>query len=148
MKCKVFAIGNILMKDDGIGIRVTKVLQERLEKNLIEVIIGETDFEYCISKIEDGDFIYIIDAAYSNKKPGDITVVSIENYRYEGRLDSQHGYSLLNLLSLYYKNIKGYIIGIEISEIDYDINLSDCLENNLNRISEKVLKKILTRKSH
>jgi hydrogenase maturation protease len=143
MEPKVIAIGNILMKDDGIGIRVAETIKDNLEKCGLEVIIGETDFEYCISKIEEGDFIYILDASYSDKIPGEITVIPIENYRHEGKQYSQHGYSFLNMIFLYYKDIKGYIIGIEISEIDYDLNLSDNLWSSLKEISENVLKEIM-----
>lgn len=143
MKRKVIAIGNILMKDDGIGIRVVEKLRESLEKNGIEVVIGETDFEYCISKIENEDLICIIDAAYSENPPGEITVIPIEKYSYESRLDSQHGYSLITLLSLYHKTVKGYMIGIEVNEIDFDFNLSNYLKNNLDEISENVLQEIL-----
>jgi hydrogenase maturation protease len=143
MKTKVIAIGNILMKDDGIGIRVAEGIRERLEKCGIEVIIGETDFEYCASKIEEGDFLYIIDAAYSGKTPGEITVIPIENYRHEANLYSQHGYSVINIIFLHYKLISGYIIGIEISEIDYHLNLSDELTSRLKEISENVFEEII-----
>lgn len=143
MKTKVIAIGNILMKDDGIGIRVAEGIRERLEKCGIEVIIGETDFDYCASKIDEGDFLYIIDAAYSGKMPGEITVLPIEDYRCEVNPYTQHGFSILNLLFLYYKEIRGYVIGIEINEIGYDLNLSDELKIRLDVISEKVIQQII-----
>jgi hydrogenase maturation protease len=143
MQHKVIAIGNILMKDDGIGIRIAEMIRDSLEKYGFEVIIGETDFEYCISKIEEGDCIYILDAAYCGKIPGEITVIPIEDYMCEAYLYSQHGYSLLNLLSLYYKQIRGYIIGVKIEEIDYDLNLSNHLLINLKKISENVLNEIM-----
>lgn len=52
------------MGDDGIAIYVTEMLRKELESRGIEVIIGETDSQYCISKIEEGDFLLILDASY------------------------------------------------------------------------------------
>ena len=54
---KVFGIGNILLCDDGIGVRVAENLKEEIEAlgDDIEVIIGKTDVLYCINKIEEDD---------------------------------------------------------------------------------------------
>lgn len=145
MKIKVIAIGNTLMEDDGIGIVILQKLREALIKNNIEVIIGETDFQYCISLIEDGDFIFIIDAVYYNKSPGELTVRSIDEYTYKKKYYSQHSCNIVDLIKLYYKNIRGYIIGIEIGKISFKFGLSKELEDNINIISKSVLKEILLR---
>lgn len=49
MKNKVIAIGNILMGDDGVGIAVVEKIRHELEQDNIQVIIGETNFNYCAS---------------------------------------------------------------------------------------------------
>lgn len=68
------------MGDDGIAIEIAKNIQGFLKKNNIEVIIGETDFEYCLSNIKKDDFLFILDAGYYGKKIGDITTLSLDNY--------------------------------------------------------------------
>ena len=145
MKVKVIAIGNSLMEDDGIGIVVLEKLRETLMKNNIEVIIGETDFQYCLSLIEDGDFVFFIDAVYYNKNPGELTVKPLEEYEYKKKYYSQHSYNIVELIKLYYKAVKGYIIGIEIGRISFKFGLSKELEDNINIISKNVLKEILLR---
>lgn len=149
MKIKVIAIGNILMSDDGIGIAVVEKIKHELEEDNIKVIIGETDFNYCASMIEEKDFIFIIDGAYFGKKPGEITLCSIKEYRSFKKEYSQHSYSLLDLIDLYYKDVEGYIVGIEISNVDFNLGLSDTLKNDLQIISQKtidIMKSILKNK--
>ena len=50
---KVFGIGNILLGDDGIGVKVVEKLNESIKSigRDIEVIIGETDYLYCLNEI-------------------------------------------------------------------------------------------------
>lgn len=144
MNIKVIAIGNILMGNDSIGIRAVKKIKSYLRAYGINTIIGETDFQYCISMINDGDFIFIIDAACVGIELGDITVISLDEYDYGiENCCTQHSCSLLNLINIYHKNIKGYILGIEVKDIVCSLNISSDLEKLLDSISFNVLNKIL-----
>lgn len=145
MKIKIIAVGNTLMEDDGVAIVVVEKLKEKFIERNMEVIIGETDFQYCISSIEDGDYIFFIDAVYYGKKTGEITVIPLEKYQYKKKYYTQHSYSIFDLIKLYFKDIKGYIIGIEIGEISFRYGLSNTLDNNIDIISESVLKEIDSR---
>ena len=136
---KVIAVGNTLMKDDAVAIRIVESIKKELEESYMEVIIGETDFQYCISMIKEGDFIIIIDAAFSEKEPGEISVMSIEECHYPGNMYTQHAWSLIALIKLYFKRINGCIIGIEAGEVDYGLDLSDELSKKIEVISQRVL---------
>lgn len=140
---KVIAIGNILMGDDSIGIRVLKIIEDSLKSYGIASFIGETDFEYCISEVNEGDSVIILDAAVLGKKVGTITVIPIEGCIDYKESITEHSNSLLNMLYIYYKNIEVYVIGIEIENITYDLNISRSLELSLQEISQTVLNKIL-----
>lgn len=139
MAIKIIAIGNILMGDDGVGIRVGEKMKDKLERINIEVVLGETDFQYCVSKIQQGDFLFLLDASIMGKKPGEITVIPIENYIYKGNVYSEHGCSLLTLINLYRKEVKGYIIAIEVEEVKFSLNLSNILESKLNNITKEII---------
>lgn len=145
MKVKVIAIGNVLMEDDGIGIEVLEKIKDKLKDKNIEVIIGETDAEYCISQIEDGDFIFIIDASCSEKPPGTITVVNIKNYSYKRKYYTQHNYNVVDLIKLYNKSITGFVIEIEVSSVSFNFGLSFELQKKLDQVSSQVLKSILSK---
>ncbi len=143
---KVFGVGNILLCDEGIGVRVTKNLKEKIESlgDNIEVIIGETDALYCISKIEDDDKVIIIDSTYFMIRPGAIMVKLLEecdefiNYDY-----SPHEESLLSLLRKEKREVKGYLIGVEISHINYSEELSKILNKKFKDICNRVYNEIL-----
>jgi hydrogenase maturation protease len=142
MKVKVIALGNILMEDDDIGIKVLENIKDELADKHIESIIGETDVEYCISQVEDGDFIFIIDASYNGKVPGTITVVNLENYKYKKKYYTQHSCNFIDIIGVYYKSLTGFIIEIEAASVSFKLGLSDNLQNKLNIISKDVLKNI------
>lgn len=143
MGVKVIAIGNILMGDDSVGIRVLKHIQSSLKAFGIKSFIGETDVQYCISIIEDNDFIFIIDAAMLGERTGDVTVISLGEYRYYKIGYNQHSNSLLDMVYTYHKHIKGYVIGIEVKNIECSLDISTNLELSLEVISLNVMKKIL-----
>lgn len=140
MKVKVIGIGNRIMRDDGIGVLIVESLKEDLGKQQIEVIVGETDVDYCLSYIEDGDFLFIVDAAIYGLRPGELTIRKInsglDNFE---KSYSQHQLSLVKLLNSYpLKKISGYVIGIEVLDIDFGLELSHELKDNFKEIKNKV----------
>ncbi|WMJ80205.1 hydrogenase maturation protease [Clostridium sp. MB40-C1] len=147
---KVIAIGNRIMKDDAIGVLIGDELKNDLEKLGFEVIIGETDVDYCLSFIENGDFVFILDSTFYGINSGKITVVDIkkgETFFEKGY--SQHQLSLIKLLNSYnFQNVCGYIVGIEASDIDYGIELSKELLQNFNDIKKEVYNVIISKTFH
>lgn len=138
---KIFGIGNILLGDDGIGIRVVKEI-EGLINNLnsdAEVIIGETDYLYCIDKIDKSDIVIIVDSSYLNMRPGKVEVRKLEEC--DGVIKNslcQHNESLIWILRRELKDVKGYVITVEVSKIDYSLELSQEIKNQLPRICYEV----------
>ncbi|MDF2677782.1 MAG: hypothetical protein K0Q97_2109 [Bacillota bacterium] len=147
MSVKFIAIGNRIMGDDTIGIKVAEELSEKLINEKIEVVFGETDFEYALSKIDDGDLIFIIDSTYFELIPGTVTFTSINDLSLGNNLTSQHQPSLIHLIKLYGKNIKGFVIGIEIDKIEFSTELSETLKRKLNQICEDVYVFIMNNKN-
>ena len=78
MSLKLIAIGNVLMKDDAIGIKVAEEIEIELLKLGVNVIYGETNIQHCISSVEKDDYIIILDSAYYGKSIGEITIEDIE----------------------------------------------------------------------
>lgn len=139
---KVIGIGNILLSDDGIGVKVVEKIKDdilRLDEN-IEVIIGENDYLYCLEEINDNDFVIIVDSSYFNEEVGNITVLSLKECdKFINNIELQHEINLVKSLRQERSTIKGYLIGIEICNIDYSLELSDLLKNKFNDICKDVL---------
>lgn len=125
------------MGDDAIGIMVLEELSTKLNKD-IEFIFGETDYEFTLSKIEDGDLLFILDSTYFELIPGTVTFTSINDLSLRNNLTSQHQTSLIHLLKLYKRNITGFVIGIEIEKIEFSTELSKALKSKLNQICDQV----------
>ncbi|MCE5219763.1 MAG: hydrogenase maturation protease [Clostridium sp.] len=139
---KVIAMGNVLMKDDAIGIEVAKGIEERLLERGIEVIYAETDVQYGISNIQEGDYIFVLDAAYYGKESGEITCLPLNTFVSKKKGNSQHNYSFIDLLKLYYPSVKGEIYAIEVKEVEFGFGLSSVLQEKLEVISKEILDKI------
>lgn len=147
MAVKCIAIGNRIMGDDAIGIKVAEELSTKLIKEEIEIIFGETDFEYALSKIHDGDLLFIIDSTYLDLMPGTVTVTSINDLSLKINFTTQHQPSLIHLIKLYGKNINGFVIGIEVDTIEFSTELSNTLKLKFHNICQEVYEFIVANKN-
>lgn len=139
---KVIAIGNVLMKDDAVGIEVAKDIEAKLLEKGIKVIYAETDVQYSISNVQEDDYIFILDAAYYGKDIGEITILPLNTFTSKKKSSSQHNYSFLDLLKLYYPSVKGQIFAIEVKEVEFGLGLSSVLKEKLEVISKEILNEI------
>lgn len=148
---KIIAIGNRLMGDDGIALKVLENIDKDIKKlkedgkvnQEIEVIIGETDFMYSLDKIDDYDFVIILDSTALGVEPGRVTVLSLKEYKKYLNYESQHGINLVDMLTSYRKNVDGIIIGIEAYSIDFNFDISDTLKVLFSDICKDVFKEII-----
>ena len=142
---KIFGIGNILLGDDGVGVRVVEKIKEEI-KNIsedIDVIIGETDYLYCLNQIEEDDTIVIIDSTYLDINPGYVSYFDLKGCnKFIKYFNSQHESNLVKSILIENLNVKGYLIGIEIGEVDFSLELSKTIKENFYNICLDVLKYI------
>lgn len=142
---KVFGIGNLLLSDDGIGVRVVEELKDQLIslKDTIEVFVGETDYLYCLDKISDNDFVIIVDGTYFETNAGKITVLSFEDCdEFLQHSSTSHDENLLKVLRTEAPHINGVLIGIEIGKVSYSLELSPELQEKFSTICIYVLAEI------
>lgn len=132
------------MKDDGIGVWVAKRIRDSMRERGIETFIAETDPESCIELIHEYDIIFVIDAAYAGREPGEISILSLSDAAMlQKQPNSQHEMNLLDLIYNRYSAISGYLIGIEPAEIRPGLSLSDKLIKSFNTICANVKSSIL-----
>lgn len=147
MKKKVIGIGNKLMMDDGAAIFVLQNIKNDLEYNGIEVIIGETDVDFCFSKLNNVDEFYIVDSYFSGKIPGTLTFKKIKDVKKIRKHCAVHSLGLMDLIDIYGIEVKGYFIGIEIGRIDMNIGLSNDLQVKFKDVCSKILKFMINNKN-
>ncbi len=142
----VIGVGNLLLKDEGIGIHAVKALQEIGLPPDIRLIDGGTSPDL-IAYTQAGDKLIIIDAAKAGGAPGTVYRFRPEDLAEEkGVLTSAHELGVsqnLKLMSLLGNApAETVIIGIEPQEIGPGIELSAALERILPGIVKAVLKEI------
>ncbi|WP_418791862.1 hydrogenase maturation protease [Phosphitispora sp. TUW77] len=136
---KIVAIGNRLMKDDGIAIAVAENLKNKLEDLGFEVIIGETDFQLCFHLLNADDFVIILDAAFIDGNPGNVHVYKLQEASVKyGEPASEHEMSIFDMIKIFSKPLKGYFISIEAAETGFGFELSDELMSKFSDICLKI----------
>jgi hydrogenase maturation protease len=144
----VIGVGNLLLKDEGIGIHVIQTLQEIELPPDVTLIDGGTSPElWAYTRI--GDKMIIIDAAKAGGKPGAVYRFRPEDIMAEkGILNSAHELGVIEALNLmtFAGNKPGdvVIIGIEPAEISPGLELSTVLRQKIPDIIKVVLKEIQT----
>jgi hydrogenase maturation protease len=142
----IIGVGNLLLKDEGIGIHVLEALQQTSLPPDIRLIDGGTSPDL-IAYTRAGDKLIIIDAAKAGGEPGAIYRFRPEDLAAEkGVLTSAHELGVTQNLSLMAllgnKPAQTIIIGIEPKEIDAGLELSAELQQKLPDIVKAVLKEI------
>lgn len=135
----VLGIGNRLMSDDGIGVRVVEALQRENESKNIRFTAGETDVCYCLDELSAGDLCILIDGACTGKEPGSVGMIGLEQVFKQRKapiafhdFDLFHAMKRMNLLK------DGILITIEVCSLELSTELSPDLQERFDRIIRDV----------
>ena len=143
----ILGIGNLLLKDEGVGIHIIQELDSKIDDMNVNVVDGGTSPD--ITSLVDGrvDKLIIIDAVKADDRPGtvyrfvpdDLAAGSVSPISLHeiGVLDSL---KIMTLLDSQPKST--VIIGIEPKTIDYGIGLSPEVDEKLPEVINLVLKEI------
>ena len=147
-KIIVFGIGNLLLKDEGIGVHIAHVLQKIPSPSNVEleVIDGGTLSDAFLS-LEEVDKLIVVDAVQTGGEPGEIYRFSPKDIRLDdGILTSVHQVSLLEYLWMVERFGDGpkntVIIGIEPEDMSWGLELSAGLQQRIPQIIKVVLKEV------
>lgn len=137
----VVGIGNVLLKDEGIGCHVVRALEE-VNLSDVEVIDGGT----CLDVLQlsrNAEKLIIVDAVRGGGMPGQIYRFHIEDVTLEKKaLLSLHDMSLvdtLKLMQLWHNIDEAVIIGVEPKDIDWGLELSPELREKIPQITDAIL---------
>jgi hydrogenase maturation protease len=143
----VLGIGNLLLKDEGIGVHLVQKMAGVMDNANVKIIDAGT-YPDLLHLVDDSiDKLIIIDAVKTGDKPGTVYRFSFDDVD----LDSAPPISLheigvfnsLKTMALFNRQPKStVIIGIEPKTIDFGLDLSPEVEEKLPRMIELVLKEI------
>ena len=147
-KIVVLGMGNLLLKDEGIGVHIAHTLQSvPLPSNVeLEVIDGGTLPDAPLA-FEEVDKLIVVDAVQAGGEPGAIYRFRLEDIRLDDRiLTSLHQISLLENLWLMKRFRKKpenvVIIGIEPEDTNQGLELSAKLQQRIPQIIKVVLEEV------
>ena len=137
----VVGVGNVLLRDEGIGCHVAHAL-ERVALPDAEVIDGGTCPDV-LQGAEDADKLVIVDAVKGGGVPGQIYRFRPEDVTLEQKqVLSLHDMSLigsLGLSSLWHNIGETVIIGVEPKELSWGLELSPEVQGRMPQIIDAVL---------
>lgn len=142
----VLGVGNLLLSDEGAGIKAVEELQYRYNcSNAVEIIDGGTMGLELLPYFEERSHILIIDAVKTGKEPG--TIVRIEDPpAFFSSKTSPHQIGLADVMGIAAitkilpRNIT--LFGIEPKKLSTGLSLSTEVEQNLSRLVDMVVSEL------
>jgi hydrogenase maturation protease len=147
-KTAVIGIGNLLLRDDGVGVHLVQELEKENFSQAygVELIDGGTYIFDLMDLFIKNQRIIILDSIKGGHAPGTIYRITPEELGgYIKANTSLHDVQVLDLL----KNVKlmGYcpqviIIGIEPAEICFNMELSPIIKNQLTKVIDALKREV------
>lgn len=148
MQVRVIGVGNLLMGDEGVGVRVVEYLVERgMLPEGVEAVDGGTGGLKLIPYLEGVDRVVVVDAFKGNGRPGSIYRFDIEEIpsRTLQKL-SLHEVDLREVFSLFTlmkgRRPAGRIVGIEPGMIAHGMGLTPEVEAAIPKAADAVLEEV------
>ncbi len=148
MRVRVIGVGNLLMGDEAVGVRVVEYLLEKggLPEG-VEAIDGGTGGLKLFPYLEGADGIVVVDAFRGGGRPGSIYTFDISEVpsRTAQKL-SLHEVDLREVFSLFTlmkgRRPEGRIVGIEPGRVCQGIGLTPEVEASIPKAAEVVLREV------
>jgi hydrogenase maturation protease len=148
MKILVLGIGNLVMTDDGVGVRVVQLLEERYRfPEHVTVLDGGTLGLDLLPRIEEAQRLLIIDAVETGATAGTLVRLSGEEipHALETKL-SPHQMGLKDLLTvaslLGHSPVETVLWGVQPESIEMALGLSGPVQAQLEPLVGKVLQEL------
>lgn len=138
---RVVAFGNRYKRDDAVAIEVAESLKNKLREKGIDLLICNTDYEFCFESVNEDDYLIILHASHSGKKPGSLQLYKIsevvEYYKTNNPVNP-FNLNLFNLMNMFHISYSGYIISVNVKDVSFGIGLSNELEHDFIKLCNKI----------
>ncbi len=139
----ILGLGNILLSDEGVGVKVVEELQRRFDfPDAVEIIDGGTMGMELLPYFDERSHVFIIDAVKTDNHPGTIVKIDDPPAFFSTKI-SPHQIGLADVLgaAAITDNLPDNIIllGIEPKEMSTGLDLSPEVAQNLNLLVDMVI---------
>ena len=145
MKTLVLGLGNILLQDEGIGVRVIERLQaDYVFPNDVTVLDGGTLGLDLLQHLEEHERVVVVDAVKAGKAPGALVrLVNDEIPAFLGPKVSPHQVGLQDLLGL--AQLRGHfpgeviLLGVQAERLEPGLDLSPAIAAQVEPLAARVI---------
>ncbi|WP_010233941.1 HyaD/HybD family hydrogenase maturation endopeptidase [Clostridium arbusti] len=134
----IIGIGNILLKDDGVGVCTIRELENEKLPSTIELVDGGTSTLDTLSYFLDYKKVIIVDCLKAGYEPGTIYKINPEDIKsYKSENLSIHDVQILDVVkiaNMLGKFPKVTIFGIEPEKICLDTEMTETMKNKIPEI--------------
>ncbi len=149
MRTIVLGLGNILMRDDGIGVRVIETLRERELPPGVELIDAGTGVYSLIYELEDAELLIVVDAVRGGGEPGTVyRIPGDELQGFGGEALSVHDIRFPEVVSILAEqghHPEMVVFGVEPASTEMGMELSPEVEAVLDRVADLIVSELETR---
>jgi len=142
----VLGIGNVLLRDEGVGCHVIHAL-EGIPLPDVKIIDGGTCPDL-LQFLEDTDKLIIVDAVKGGGPPGQIYRFHLEDITLEQKpFLSPHDVGLVDnlmLMKFWHSVDETVVIGVEPKQVDWGLELSPELQGKMPQIIDTILSELNT----
>ena len=154
MSILILGIGNLLLKDEGVGIHVIRRLEQRKLPNSVHLMDGGTGGLNLFHHLTKYKKVILIDAINAHKKPGEIIRIAYDPLQLQDKQTelyphqkplSMHETNFTAVLELAKEmKIKAEIIifGIQPQVIDYGEDLSPEVKKSIPLIIKQIMREL------
>jgi hydrogenase maturation protease len=143
----IIGVGNILLSDEGVGVRVVEAIQQMKMPDNVEVLDGGTASMALLDSLGDRDKVIVIDAIKGNHEPGTLYRFTPDDISAQREvITSIHQLGVLDALAhVEYMGCapKSVVFfGIEPDKLDLGLELTPKVKSKIPRVIELVLREL------
>ncbi len=145
-KILVLGLGNLILKDEGVGVRVAERMQQMSLPPDVEVLDGGIKGLDLLDFIEDREKVIVVDAVKAGAPPGTLFRFTDKDLAAKkGFIRSAHGIDFSDVIAIAAfmgKKPEIVFLGIEPESLDAIMELSPLIEKNIPVLINLVMKEI------
>nr|WP_230972388.1 hydrogenase maturation protease [Archaeoglobus neptunius] len=137
-------VGNLLMGDDGIGIRVVRELMNRRLPKGVDIVEGGTLSFQLVNFFSEYDLVIVVDAVNFGGRPGRIYKLTLDDVpvKITGSVHDVDVFTACKVLRMACELPPVIIIGVEVKRIQEFAELSPELALVVRKVVKKILRMI------
>jgi hydrogenase maturation protease len=144
----ILGLGNILLQDEGVGVRVVEQLQRQYQiTGAVEVLDGGTAGMSLLEHIRNRDHLIVVDAVKTGQAPGTVITLSGDEVPafFQSRV-SPHQMGLADMLAalelMGEKPTEVTVIGVEPQNLDVGLELSALVSTRMDTLVGRLVGKL------